>query len=193
MNTRNEEDIKWLDELITTDPLYRKVETAEKGGHFNNIWNRHATDKDTMYIKIDDDVVSSSFTMTVETHDSSTDCRDRFTFMKMLSLGWYIPSSIIPRPTTSPLISSTPLSLIGLITIPKPFSRICQRLVYPLHTMVPGPGVLRNFRAILMTRSLQTSGSSRKSQKVASRSAKKVAHHIRIIDGFQCKPRPKIS
>lgn len=57
VNTKWEEDIKWMDELIATEPLYKKVVTESKGGHFDNIWNRHATDENTMYIKIDDDIV----------------------------------------------------------------------------------------------------------------------------------------
>ena len=59
MNTKAKEDIQWLDELIKTEPLYRKIETNQTGGgkHYNNIWNKQATENDTMYIKIDDDVV----------------------------------------------------------------------------------------------------------------------------------------
>ena len=58
INTKKEDDIKWVDELLKTEPLYRKVETLEKGGHYDNLWNNHATEDNTMYIKIDDDVVS---------------------------------------------------------------------------------------------------------------------------------------
>ena len=58
INTKREDDVAWLDELIATEPLYSKKETEMKGGHFDNIWNRYATDENTMYIKIDDDIVS---------------------------------------------------------------------------------------------------------------------------------------
>ena len=57
VNTKFEEDQKWLDELIETEPLYQKKITTSLGGHFDNIWNRHATDENTLYIKIDDDIV----------------------------------------------------------------------------------------------------------------------------------------
>ena len=58
VNTQWEEDQKWLDELIKTEPLYKKILTESLGGHFNNIWNEHAQDENAMYIKIDDDIVS---------------------------------------------------------------------------------------------------------------------------------------
>ena len=57
VNTKYEEDQKWLDELIATEPLYQKKITTSLGGHFDNIWNRHAQDENTLYIKIDDDIV----------------------------------------------------------------------------------------------------------------------------------------
>jgi hypothetical protein len=60
LNTKWEDDIKWLDELLETEPLYQKKVTPTQGGHFDNIWNVFATDNNTMYIKIDDDTVSSS-------------------------------------------------------------------------------------------------------------------------------------
>ena len=60
INTQREDDIEWVDELIKTEPLYSKKMTATKGGHFDNIWNRHATDENTMYIKIDDDIVRAA-------------------------------------------------------------------------------------------------------------------------------------
>ena len=56
VNTKHERDIEWLDELIKTDKLYSKVSAGEGDNHFDNIWT-HATEENTMYIKIDDDVV----------------------------------------------------------------------------------------------------------------------------------------
>ena len=58
LNTQEQMDREWLDELIKTEPLYKKFDTGESGGHYNSIWD-HAKDPDTMYIKIDDDVVRS--------------------------------------------------------------------------------------------------------------------------------------
>jgi hypothetical protein len=57
MNTRRMEDVQWLDELMKDEPSYRKVATEDVNGHFDNIWNKHAIDENTMYIKIDDDIV----------------------------------------------------------------------------------------------------------------------------------------
>lgn len=60
VNTRRMEDVQWLDELIKNEPLYRKVATEDLKDHYDNIWNQHATDNDTIYVKIDDDIVRSS-------------------------------------------------------------------------------------------------------------------------------------
>lgn len=62
VNTKWPDDIEWLEGLLASEPRYRKIVTEAKGGHFDNIWNRHAQDPDTMYIKIDDDVVSNEST-----------------------------------------------------------------------------------------------------------------------------------
>ena len=58
VNTKRMEDVQWLDVLMKEVPLYRKVATEELNGHFDNVWNKYAVDDDTMYIKIDDDIVS---------------------------------------------------------------------------------------------------------------------------------------
>ena len=55
-NTDNQEDLAWLDELMANEPLYKKLKVGG-GGAFDNIW-AHATANDTVYIKIDDDIVS---------------------------------------------------------------------------------------------------------------------------------------
>ena len=61
VNTKQMHHVRWLDELIREEPLYAKVATNELIGHFDNIWNQYATDDDTMYIKIDDDIVRPFF------------------------------------------------------------------------------------------------------------------------------------
>jgi hypothetical protein len=58
VNTKRMEDVQWLYELIREVPLYSKVATEDLDGHFDNVWNKYAVDDDTMYIKIDDDIVS---------------------------------------------------------------------------------------------------------------------------------------
>jgi hypothetical protein len=54
-NTANQEDLAYLDYLLTTSDLYKKIE-PRKLNMFDEMW-AHATDPDTMYIKIDDDIV----------------------------------------------------------------------------------------------------------------------------------------
>lgn len=56
-NTNHQEDEDWLDQLIETEPLYRKVIMSHRGGWYHDVWNNVAIDEETMYIKIDDDVV----------------------------------------------------------------------------------------------------------------------------------------
>ena len=85
VNTKFEEDQKWLDELIETEPLYQKKITVSLGGHFDNIWNRHAQDENTLYIKIDDDIVRIAASFPTEI---GTDIHYRFTSMKTLSPEW---------------------------------------------------------------------------------------------------------
>lgn len=58
VNTKRMEDVQWLGALMKEVPLYRKVAAEELNGHFDNIWNKYAIDDDTVYIKIDDDIVS---------------------------------------------------------------------------------------------------------------------------------------
>jgi len=71
----NPDDLPWLDMLVQTSPAYKKIDQAgitkmcrigESGeeecetADYNNAW-KHATELDTMYIKIDDDIVSSAY------------------------------------------------------------------------------------------------------------------------------------
>jgi hypothetical protein len=54
-NTSNHKDQAYLDYLLTTSDLYKKIEPRILN-MFDEMW-AHATDPDTMYIKIDDDIV----------------------------------------------------------------------------------------------------------------------------------------
>lgn len=53
-NTKNEQDLQYLDELIPTSPSYSRIDLSELG--FENVWE-HAIESANLYIKIDDDVV----------------------------------------------------------------------------------------------------------------------------------------
>lgn len=57
VNTEKEDDIKYLDELVKSTSLYKKVAIPNLG--YNAIWES-AVEKEHMYIKIDDDIVSLS-------------------------------------------------------------------------------------------------------------------------------------
>lgn len=54
VNTDKKDDIKYLDGLIKTSKLYKKIDLPELG--YNSVW-QHAVEPEHMYIKIDDDMV----------------------------------------------------------------------------------------------------------------------------------------
>lgn len=54
VNTKNFEDINYLDKLVETSEEYRKITVPTLG--YNSIWE-HAVEAPHMYIKIDDDMV----------------------------------------------------------------------------------------------------------------------------------------
>lgn len=56
VNTDREEDVKYLDELVMTSELYKKITIPSLG--YNEVWG-NAVERNFMYIKIDDDIVRS--------------------------------------------------------------------------------------------------------------------------------------
>lgn len=62
INTANEEDLDYLDELVKTTDAYKKIPIPEFG--FISIWE-HAVEPEHMYIKLDDDIVRSLRTVHV--------------------------------------------------------------------------------------------------------------------------------
>ena len=54
VNTKNEDDINYLKELIKTNDLYKKITIPSLG--YNEVWG-NAVERNVMYIKIDDDIV----------------------------------------------------------------------------------------------------------------------------------------
>ena len=54
VNTKKEEDIKYLEELIKTSDLYKMITIPSLG--YNEVWG-NAVERNVMYIKIDDDIV----------------------------------------------------------------------------------------------------------------------------------------
>ena len=56
VNTDEEDDIRYLDELVKTSALYKRIDIPSLG--YNEVWG-NAVEKDIMYIKIDDDIVGT--------------------------------------------------------------------------------------------------------------------------------------
>lgn len=57
VNTDKPQDIQYLDDLLETSAVYKKVTIPSLT--YNSVWE-HAVERDHMYIKIDDDMVSCS-------------------------------------------------------------------------------------------------------------------------------------
>lgn len=53
-NTKNEEDLQYLHELVKNEPLYRSLHLDTLG--YDSVWE-HAVDDKNLFIKIDDDIV----------------------------------------------------------------------------------------------------------------------------------------
>ena len=51
------EDLHWLSELVSRTPGYRILEVQQET--FVEIWKQHMSEPGTLYIKLDDDVVST--------------------------------------------------------------------------------------------------------------------------------------
>jgi hypothetical protein len=57
----------WLDNIVASTPGYERIEVGDhcfdhpnsEDCRYERIWERFATDADTLYIKIDDDMVST--------------------------------------------------------------------------------------------------------------------------------------
>lgn len=56
VNTDKRQDIKYLDTLIKTEKLFKKVMLPELG--YNSVW-KNSVEPEHMYIKIDDDMVNT--------------------------------------------------------------------------------------------------------------------------------------
>ena len=54
VNTDREDDVRYLDELVKTSELYKKITIPSLG--YNEVWS-NAVKRGNMYIKIDDDIV----------------------------------------------------------------------------------------------------------------------------------------
>ncbi len=55
VNTDKKQDIQYLDDLLETSAVYKKINIPSLT--YNSVWE-HAVERDHMYIKIDDDMVS---------------------------------------------------------------------------------------------------------------------------------------
>lgn len=58
INTENQEDLAYLDELVKTTDSYKKIDIPGFG--YNSIWE-HAVEPEHLYIKIDDDIVRAFY------------------------------------------------------------------------------------------------------------------------------------
>ncbi|ODH13515.1 hypothetical protein ACO22_07178 [Paracoccidioides brasiliensis] len=58
-NTKNQNDLNWLDKLLPTSPLYKKIspDTDSERKGYARLWDSAVTEPDTLYLKIDDDIV----------------------------------------------------------------------------------------------------------------------------------------
>ena len=65
-NTRTDYDLSYLETLANSSKAYKVVSLKETGPDaYGSIW-QHATENNTLYIKIDDDMVSHSFKQTTD-------------------------------------------------------------------------------------------------------------------------------
>ena len=53
-HTKKQEDVDWLENLVDRTPGYKSIRAE---GSFGDMWKQHVTESDTLYIKIDDDMV----------------------------------------------------------------------------------------------------------------------------------------
>ncbi|KAI9713692.1 MAG: hypothetical protein M1828_001381 [Chrysothrix sp. TS-e1954] len=54
VHTKNQGDVLWINDLVATEPAYRRVNV---NGKYDKIYHEQMRDSNAMYIKIDDDVV----------------------------------------------------------------------------------------------------------------------------------------
>jgi hypothetical protein len=60
VHTKHEEDIAWLDELVASVPGYTSTNVPDL--NYGLMWSNYMSREDTIYIKMDDDVVSFAVT-----------------------------------------------------------------------------------------------------------------------------------
>ena len=61
VNTDRKDDIKYLDKLVKTSKLYKKITLPKGELGYNVVWE-HSVVPENMYVKIDDDMVSRTYT-----------------------------------------------------------------------------------------------------------------------------------
>jgi len=122
-NTKNEEDIKYMDELVAGEPLYRSLALPELG--YDSVWE-HAVDDENMFIKIDDDMVCLS-TMRSDCH-----VKVLIMFHRSISATMLFPTSSIPKSSIQKLWMSSRIlltvqRLAGFTITWGLYMLICQR------------------------------------------------------------------
>jgi hypothetical protein len=58
INTKKEDDLAYLEELVASNPRYKKHAATREYDWYIGAWEA-VTDPNAIYVKIDDDVVSS--------------------------------------------------------------------------------------------------------------------------------------
>jgi len=124
-NTKNEQDLKYLDGLVNTTESYKKFSIGELG--YTDIW-AHANDSNTLYIKIDDDIVSGRLALFV----ISALIFRSYTSTTMRSRASYRREFAIRRPLTSQRTSLTARSLTGFIIALRLSTPTSQRPSLPM-------------------------------------------------------------
>lgn len=122
-NTKKEEDLKYMDELVAGEALYRSLKLPELG--YESVWE-HAVDDQNMFVKIDDDMVCPPNTRGDREATLLTSfCR--FFLATMLSRTSSIPNSSIQKHSMSLRTLSIAQRLAGFTITWGLYMHTCQR------------------------------------------------------------------
>lgn len=98
-NTHDEDDLKYMDKLVKSSPLYRNLTLIDLG--YAQVWE-HAVDDKNMFVKIDDDMVRTTTAcclgLSFHGHEPSMLMNPRFISAIMLSLTSSILRLSIQKP-----------------------------------------------------------------------------------------------
>lgn len=122
VNTKNEDDIAYLDELVETEALYTKIVISELG--YKQAWGK-GVDRENLYIKIDDDIVRPLPVLLIRCyHGRLIRGEDRYISTTKQSLTSSLPNLTTLIPSTSSRTSSTARKRAGYTTASELFMPI---------------------------------------------------------------------